>query len=55
MYRAEKIGLNLGKPLTSGLCILNDPYMIPGCEHCEWSLLYKSPLIYFLIPFKLKS
>ena len=34
VLRADKIGLDLGKPLTSGLCILDDPYMIPGCEPC---------------------
>ena len=32
--RADKIGLNLGKSLTSGLCILDDPCMMPGCEPC---------------------
>ena len=34
VLRADKIGLNLGKPLTSGLCILDDSYMIPGYEPC---------------------
>ena len=34
VLRADKIGLNLGKPLTSRLCILDDPYMIPDCELC---------------------
>ena len=30
-----KIGQNLGKPSISGLCILDEPYMIPGCEPCR--------------------
>ena len=32
MLRADQIGLNWGKPLISGLCILDDPYIMPGCE-----------------------
>ena len=35
VLRAEKIGFHLGKPFTSGLSILDDPYMIPGCEPCR--------------------
>ena len=35
VLRADKIGLNLGKPFINGLCILDDPYMIPGCESCR--------------------
>ena len=34
VLRADKIGLNLGKPLTSGSCILDEPFMIPGCGPC---------------------
>ena len=39
VLRADKIGLNLGKPLTSGLCILHELYMMPGCEPCRYRLL----------------
>ena len=52
MLRADKIGLNLGKPLTSGLCISDDPYMVRCCKPCGERLFYKFSQIDFMIPFK---
>ena len=32
VFIADRIGLDLGKPLTKGLWILDTPYIIPGWE-----------------------